>query len=60
MTVKDIARKIGETQRECGLKEPVEQFVEQFKFGLAEVVYEWACGKVSRLENKKKNATEFK
>jgi antiviral helicase SKI2 len=45
VTVKAIARHIGENQRECGMKEPVEQFVEQFKFGLAEVVYEWACGK---------------
>lgn len=44
-TVKDIARSIGEAQREFGMKEPVEQFVDQFKFGLAEVVYEWACGK---------------
>lgn len=44
--MKEIARNIGEHQRACGMKEPVEQFVEQFKFGLAEVVYEWACGKV--------------
>ncbi|CAL8102209.1 unnamed protein product [Orchesella dallaii] len=48
-TVKKIARNIGEIQRECGMKEPVEQFVEQFKFGLAEVVHEWARGKVSVL-----------
>jgi len=45
--VKELARTIGMTQREHNLKEPVEQFVEQFKFGLVEVVYEWAKGKVN-------------
>jgi len=39
-----VAREIGEIQKYCGLKEPVEDFVEQFRFGLAEVVYEWAKG----------------
>jgi len=39
-----VAREIGEIQKQCGLKEPVEDFVEQFRFGLAEVVFEWAKG----------------
>ena len=79
-----MAREIGEIQKQCGLKEPVEDFVEQvskfyilvelfvllilkcnvnhqiqildslsvlffarpsqFRFGLAEVVFEWAKG----------------
>jgi len=39
-----VAREIGEIQKQCGLKEPVEDFVEQFRFGLTEVVYEWAKG----------------
>ncbi len=45
--VKELARYIGEVQRQHNLKEPVDQFVDQFKFGLVEVVYEWAKGKVS-------------
>ena len=42
-----IAEKIGLIQKECGLKIPVEQFKESFKFGLMEVVFEWARGMVS-------------
>ena len=42
-----IARRIGETQRECGLLMPVDDYVDQFKFGLLEVVFEWARGMVS-------------
>jgi antiviral helicase SKI2 len=44
--VKEVATKLGTLQKDCGLKEPVLQFVEQFRFGLVEVVYEWAKGKV--------------
>ncbi len=42
--VKECAHIIGEAQRECGMKQPVLEYVEQFNFGLTEVVYEWARG----------------
>ncbi|XP_068106450.1 superkiller complex protein 2 [Hyperolius riggenbachi] len=42
--VKELAERIALIQRECGLRESVEDFVAQYKFGLAEVVYEWARG----------------
>ena len=41
---KGVAKKIGQKQRDCGLAEPVGDFVDQFNFGLVEVVYEWAHG----------------
>ncbi|XP_063870777.1 superkiller complex protein 2-like [Scylla paramamosain] len=41
---KEVARNIGRVQKDCGLLEPVEDFVDQFNFGLTEVVYQWACG----------------
>uniref|UniRef100_A0A6A7FXB5 Helicase SKI2W-like n=1 Tax=Hirondellea gigas TaxID=1518452 RepID=A0A6A7FXB5_9CRUS len=41
---KRVATKIGIKQRDCGLLEPVSDFVDQFNFGLVEVVYEWAHG----------------
>ena len=45
--MKQVATRIGEAQKECGLLEPVLDFVEQFNFGLIEVVHEWAKGVVS-------------
>ena len=39
-----VARMIGGVQIDCGMREAVEDFVEIFKFGLVEVVYEWAKG----------------
>ncbi|KAG8127653.1 putative Helicase SKI2W-like protein [Naja naja] len=39
-----VLQKIALLQRKCGLQESVEDFVEQYKFGLVEVVYEWARG----------------
>ena len=39
-----VAKKIGEMQCDCGLKETVGDFVDQYKFGLVEVVYQWARG----------------
>ncbi|XP_044161836.1 helicase SKI2W [Bufo gargarizans] len=42
--VQELAERLALTQRECGLKESVEDFVAQYKFGLTEVVYEWARG----------------
>ncbi|KAG0710204.1 Helicase SKI2W [Chionoecetes opilio] len=41
---KEVAENIGVVQQECGLLEPVGDFVDQFNFGLIEVVYQWACG----------------
>ncbi|XP_071551875.1 superkiller complex protein 2 [Panulirus ornatus] len=41
---KDVAENIGKIQKECGLPEPVGDFVDQFNFGLTEVVYQWASG----------------
>ncbi|KAI7903508.1 NUC185 domain-containing protein [Cokeromyces recurvatus] len=38
------ARKIAELQVECGLPISVEDYVSGLKFGLVEVVYEWARG----------------
>ncbi|KAG1701720.1 Helicase SKI2W [Nymphon striatum] len=42
--VKAIATRIGEAQKAAGLAQPVGDFVDQFKFGLTEVVYKWAKG----------------
>ncbi|XP_018411358.1 PREDICTED: helicase SKI2W [Nanorana parkeri] len=42
--VKELAERIALIQRQCGLRESVEDFVAQYKFGLTEVVYEWARG----------------
>ena len=42
--LKKVAKKIGVMQRDCGLPDPVGDFVDQYNFGLVEVVYEWAHG----------------
>uniref|UniRef100_A0A8D2KW87 Ski2 like RNA helicase n=1 Tax=Varanus komodoensis TaxID=61221 RepID=A0A8D2KW87_VARKO len=42
--IRSVAEEIALLQRKCGLRESVEDFVEQYKFGLVEVVYEWARG----------------
>ncbi|XP_020373916.1 helicase SKI2W [Rhincodon typus] len=42
--IRGVAERIATLQRECSLRESVEDYVEQFKFGLVEVVYEWARG----------------
>ena len=41
---KAVARRVGEVQKECGLNIPVDEFIQGFKFGLMEVVFEWARG----------------
>ena len=41
---KEVAKKIGEMQAKCGLKEAVGDFVDQYLFGLVEVVHQWASG----------------
>ncbi|KAI8070677.1 NUC185 domain-containing protein [Gongronella butleri] len=38
------ARKIAQIQADCGLPISVEDYVNGFRFGLVEVVYEWARG----------------
>merc|ERR1711976_993232 len=42
--IKRCAENIGSAQKSCGLLEPVQDYVEQFNFGLVEVVFEWARG----------------
>lgn len=38
----EVATRIGEAQKQCGIRQPVEDFVSELKFGLTLVVYEWA------------------
>lgn len=45
--VLSYAKKLAELQAECGLSISVEDYVGSFRFGLVEVVYEWAKGLVS-------------
>uniref|UniRef100_A0A8C5WTI5 SKI2 subunit of superkiller complex n=1 Tax=Laticauda laticaudata TaxID=8630 RepID=A0A8C5WTI5_LATLA len=42
--IRSVAEQIALLQRKCGLQKSVKDFVEQYKFGLVEVVYEWARG----------------
>lgn len=42
--IKECAKTIGQCQKDCGMKEAVLDYVDQFHFGLTEVVYEWARG----------------
>ncbi|QQP39377.1 Helicase SKI2W, partial [Caligus rogercresseyi] len=42
--IRKVAEEIGSVQRDCGFDEPVKQYVDNFCFGLTEVVYEWAKG----------------
>jgi antiviral helicase SKI2 len=44
-----IAQEIAEVEKSCGLNTSVDDYQRQFKFGLVEVVYEWANGKVRSL-----------
>eukprot|EP00123_Amoebidium_parasiticum_P012625 comp21482_c0_seq1/m.29748 comp21482_c0_seq1/g.29748 ORF comp21482_c0_seq1/g.29748 comp21482_c0_seq1/m.29748 type:complete len:1272 (-) comp21482_c0_seq1:29-3844(-) len=39
-----VARRIGEIQMQCGLNQPVDDYLRSLKFGLVEVVHEWARG----------------
>ncbi len=46
--IKTIAGAIGQVQRDCGMKQPPQEYVEQFNFGLTEVRRKrqiWAHGK---------------
>ena len=40
----DMAERIAHLQSECGLSTSVEEFKEQYHFGLVEAVFEWARG----------------
>jgi len=42
--IKKCAEDIGQAQKECGMEQTVQDYVEQFNFGLTEVAYEWARG----------------
>lgn len=45
------AQQISKVQKQVGMQVPVE-YEETFKFGLMEVVFEWARGMVSRFYRK--------
>ncbi|KAK9760627.1 Antiviral helicase ski2, variant 2, partial [Basidiobolus ranarum] len=47
----DIATRVAETQEKCGLNVRAEDYIHTLKFGLSEVVYEWAKGMVSSINN---------
>lgn len=38
--------KIAKLEKDCGLDVSEEDALNELKFGLVQVVYEWACGKV--------------
>ena len=40
----EIATKIGHLQLQCGLNEPVGDFVDSINFGMMNIAYEWAKG----------------
>ncbi len=42
--VKAEAKRLAEIQHECGMNLSITDFVDQFRFGLTQVVYEWARG----------------
>jgi len=46
-TITSVARELGEVQKKYVKDFVVEDYVSEFKFGLVEVVYEWARGTVS-------------
>eukprot|EP00057_Strongylocentrotus_purpuratus_P022189 XP_011676663.1 PREDICTED: helicase SKI2W [Strongylocentrotus purpuratus] len=42
--IQEEALRIGTLQHRCGVQMPAEDYVEQYRFGLTQVVYEWANG----------------
>ena len=42
----DVATQVALKERELGLDSSVEESIKELKFGLVEVVYEWANGLV--------------
>ena len=45
--IEETATRIALCEREHGIDVSVEDTLRELKFGLVEVVYEWACGMVS-------------
>ena len=45
----EVVADIANVERSFGLDTSVEEYQNEFKFGLIEVVYEWAKGEVSEL-----------
>ena len=45
--MKEIATRLAELEIECGVDTTVEDYQEEFNWGLVEVVYKWALGMVS-------------
>lgn len=45
-SITKIATQIATLEEHCGLTTSVEDTLNELHFGLVEVVYEWACGKV--------------
>ena len=43
--MRSVAETIGYEQRDAGMKEAPTQLADALNFGLAEVVYQWCCGK---------------
>ena len=44
--IRDVATQIALTERQYGIDTSVEEYLKELKFGLVEVVYEWARGMV--------------
>jgi antiviral helicase SKI2 len=42
--IKECAQMIGQCQKDCGMEQAPQDYVEQFNHGLVQVVYEWARG----------------
>ena len=42
--IKKCAKALAQIQKDCGLSLTEEEYVESFRFGLVQVVYEWARG----------------
>lgn len=50
-TILRVARELAETERDCGIDTSLDDYERSLKFGLVEVVYEWANGKVQCIVN---------
>ena len=44
----EVARDIADVERRFGLSRSSDEYEEELKFGLVEVVHEWAKGKVRK------------
>lgn len=55
-SIERVARSIAESERQSGLYDiiPEDDVANYLKFGLVEVVYEWACGKVRYFTSRSK------